>query len=155
MPLPLPPNRRQTPCAAGFTLIELMIVVVIVAILAAVALPIYQSQIMRSRRVDAKSAVLELAARQEKYFAMNNKFSMTASDLGYPTLPWDIVSSGGTSYYRLTVTTSNSNQAFTAVATPTGSQMQDSDCFAYAIDQTGNKSNQNRNRQPIISNACW
>jgi len=65
----------------AFTLIEVMIVVVIVAILAAIAVPSYQDSIRKTRRADAKEALMRIAALQERYFFTNNKYG-TASDLG-------------------------------------------------------------------------
>ncbi|SDF14907.1 MULTISPECIES: type IV pilin protein [Rhodanobacteraceae] len=65
----------------GFTLIELVIVVLIVAILAAVAIPSYRRYVVRSHRVDAKTALVDLAARQERFYYSNNKYSGSLSDL--------------------------------------------------------------------------
>ncbi len=141
--------------SGGFTLIELLIVVAIIAILGAVALPTYQRYVMRSRRIDARGALLELASRQESFFAMNNRFSQVASDLGYPNLPWNVVSSGGTSYYQLSISVDPTGQTYTGSATPLGGQAQDTECAVYLIDQTGNKTNQLGNRQPLNSNSCW
>ena len=155
MPLHLPPAQCPERRTDGFTLIELLVVIAIIGVLTAVVLPSYQNQVMRSRRVDAKGAVLELAARQERFFATNNRFGSTAADLGYSSMPWNIVSSGGNSYYQLTVTTNNNGLGYTATATPSGGQALDTDCFAYVIDQTGKKSNQNANLQPINNNSCW
>ena len=76
----------------GFTLIELMIAVAIVGILAAVALPSYQRSIMKGRRVDAKAATLDLAAREERYFSVNNTYTNSAVSLGFR---WHRVSAGG------------------------------------------------------------
>ena len=53
----------------GMTLIELMIVVVIVSILASIAVPSYIQQVRKSRRVQAKTALLDLAGREERYFS--------------------------------------------------------------------------------------
>ena len=138
---------------AGFTLIELLIVVAIVGILGAVALPSYQNQVMRSRRVDAKGALLELAAREERFFGLNNRFSSLATDLGYPQLPWNVVTSGGNSYYTLSVIATG--QTFAATSTPTGPQRQDTDCGIYTIDQTGAKTNKSQSGQSLNSNTCW
>ena len=65
----------------GFTLIEMMIVVVIVGILAAVALPSYRNHIIRATRVQAQTELLELAGLQEKIFLNSNSyaFSVTAA----------------------------------------------------------------------------
>ena len=65
----------------GFSLIELMVVVVVVGILAAVALPSYRSYISRAARVEAQAELLELASLQEKIFLNSNNyaFSVTAA----------------------------------------------------------------------------
>lgn len=65
----------------GFTLIEMMIVVAIVGILAAVAIPSYRSHIVKAARVEAQTELLELAALQEKIFLNSNSyaFSVTAA----------------------------------------------------------------------------
>ncbi len=67
----------------GMTLIELMIVVVIIGILAAVAFPAYQSYVNRAKRTEAKTLLLEVAARQERYYFDNNAYAANATDLGY------------------------------------------------------------------------
>ena len=68
-------NQRQK----GFTLIELMIVVAIVGILAAIALPNYTSYVVRSARVQAQTELLALAALQEKIFLNSNSYAFGAS----------------------------------------------------------------------------
>ena len=59
---------------AGFTLIELMIVVAVVAILASIAVPAYQEQIRKSRRAQAKADMVEYAQMAERYFTVNNTY---------------------------------------------------------------------------------
>ena len=69
----------------GFTLVELMIVVVIVAILAGIAVPSYMSSVRKTRRADAKTALLDLAGREERYLTTNPAgYSTVPADLGYP-----------------------------------------------------------------------
>ena len=67
----------------GFTLMELMIVVVIVGILAGVAFPAYKAYVDRAKRAEGKAFLMELAARQERYYFDNNKYADDATDLGY------------------------------------------------------------------------
>lgn len=75
-------NTGPIPCAKGFTLIELMITVVVVAILAAIALPSYQEYITRARRTEGMALLNEAAARQERYRAQNGTYADTVSQLG-------------------------------------------------------------------------
>lgn len=121
----------------GFTLIELMITVAIVAILAAIAYPSYQQYIQKSRRVDAKNALLDLASREERYYSINNKYTQTATDLGYSSLPWPVASSGSSSYYNLSFT-AGTTASWTATAAPTGAQATDK-CGSFTITSQGSR----------------
>ena len=140
----------------GFTLIELMIAVAIVGILAAVALPSYQRSIMKGRRVDAKAATLDLAAREERYFSVNNTYTNSAVSLGYAagTVFPLAVNASGQSFYTLNVTAASAG-AFTVVTSPTGTQVADTDCYAYKIDQLGVQSNVDANGNPVVATNCW
>jgi type IV pilus assembly protein PilE len=127
------------PSAKGFTLIELMVVVVIVAILAAIAIPGYTSQIRKSRRTDARNALLDAAAREERFYATNNYYSVTSSDLGYGAA-WSAYVVGG-NYYSLSagactiVNTHCTDYTFTATAI--NSQAKDTACTALTLTSVG------------------
>lgn len=138
----------------GFTLIELMIVVAVIGILAAIALPSYQNYIQKSRRTDAKTAVLDLASREERYLSVNNTYTVSATALGYSSGFPLAVNSSSQSYYNLNVTAATPT-SFTAVATPTGSQTADSSCYTYKIDQLGTQSNLDANSNQITGTRCW
>ena len=92
--------------ASGFSLIELMIALAIAAILAAIAIPMYQKQVQKSRRTDARTAVLDLAGREERYLSVQASYTNVPANLGYApvgsaaTFPITI----GSGYYQLTVT---------------------------------------------------
>jgi type IV pilus assembly protein PilE len=96
----------------GFTLVELMLVVTVIGILAAIVFPNYQEYVMRSNRTEGIALLNDAAARQERYFAQNNAYADTTAKLGYAsnqspnkmyTLSIEDVAAG-TSAYTLTVT---------------------------------------------------
>jgi type IV pilus assembly protein PilE len=144
--------------AAGFTLIELMITVVIAAILMSIAFPLYQHQIRESRRTDARSAVLDLASREERYYATNNAYTALASNLGYSG--WDIPIGGG--YYEIhppgNINAGTATQAatFTVTAVPIAGkgQDQDTDCQSFTVIQTGQETSTN-SASADSSATCW
>ena len=75
--------------SAGFTLIELMIVVAIIGIIAAIAYPSYQDQVRKSKRTDGHSKIMDAMARQERYYSENNTYTDDMTDLGYDADPVD------------------------------------------------------------------
>lgn len=92
--------------AKGFTLIELMIVLVVIAIIAAVAIPAYTSQIRKSRRSDAMTALGDLQLRQERYRAENPTYG-TVVQVGATASGTSYTSPGG--YYTISVATLSGN----------------------------------------------
>lgn len=111
----------------GFTLIEMMIVVAIIGILAAVAYPSYQEHVKSSRRAEAQSALMGLAAAMERHFTANNTYkgAGASGDTGAPSIYYDQVpNEGGAAYYNLTIQ-SASDTAFLVKATPVNAQVGD------------------------------
>lgn len=126
---------------SGFTLIELMVVVVIVTILLSIAIPSYMSQVRQSRRTEAKTALLDLAGREESYFSTNGStYTATAASLGYAA--WGAFGSG---YYSLAAPCTPAcapsaaipAPSFTLTATPLGTQVKDTQCASFSVDSTG------------------
>lgn len=138
----------QAHAGRGFTLIEMMVTVALVGILAAVALPSYDSFIQKARRTEAKAALVDLASRQEKFYSINNKYTATAADLGYGALP--VPTESG--LYTLSLTANASS--YTAKATPRGAQAKDVQCYGFAINDTGRKSNFSAAGNALTAD-CW
>src|SRR5438105_3906474 len=90
--------------AGGFTLIELLVTMVVAAILISIAVPSYQSQVRKSRRTEARNAVMDLAAREERYYSVNNTYTNLAVELGYGQDNAAITDRPiGSGYYTVTV----------------------------------------------------
>ncbi|MFK7864762.1 MAG: type IV pilin protein [Pseudohongiellaceae bacterium] len=70
----------------GFSLIELMVVVAIVGVLAAVAIPAYTDSVRKSNRAEAKGELVQVAAEQERFFSSNNSYSTDATPLNTPVV---------------------------------------------------------------------
>lgn len=111
----------------GFSLIELLITLVIIGILAAIAYPIYSTQVIKTHRAQAKVALLDFAAQLEQYHVINH----TYENITAPKFP-------NQSFYYLEVVTATAD-AFTIRATPIGSQSKDIQCGALTYNQLGEK----------------
>ncbi len=139
----------------GFTLVELMITVVVLAIIVGIAVPSYQQQVRKSRRADARNAILDLAGREERFLSISNSYSQTPADMGYAATFPLIVNNG---YYRLTVTVPDPNQAVTPsyiiTATSFGPQVGDADCGTFTVNQLGQQAATTSGGAPNTA-TCW
>lgn len=119
-------NYRPSHSQQGFTLIELMIVMAIVGILAAIAYPAYTDSVRKSRRADAKAALLEDAGFLERYYSTNFRYTATAGGSTGPTLQVLQVprETGATATYNLSLQ-AVSDSSYTLQAVPTGAQTGD------------------------------
>lgn len=127
--------------SAGFTLIELMITVAIVAILAVVAYPSYNDFVVRSNRAEAPRELVRLANLQEQLFVDSRAYTTNISELGVgSTATYETPSSN----YKITSTVVDNT--FTLTADAQGEQAtNDPGCTAITITDTGQKT-------PI---NCW
>jgi type IV pilus assembly protein PilE len=125
----------------GVTLLELLTVVVVLGILAAIAIPSYRGYLIRAQRSDATAALLRVAAAQEKFYLQNNRYATDDElDDGPPAGLGITGSEHG--YYQIALDDAVDNTlAFTATATPVdgGAQAADDECTSFSIDQTGKR----------------
>lgn len=131
---------------SGFTLIELMITVAIIGILAAVAYPSYTAHVQKSRRTDAKVALLEIAQRQESYFLRHRSYGSLAQ-IGYGNASPE-------GYYTLSVTADASSFTAEATAASGKAQHHDTQCRKFTLDQRGAKASENASNADTTA-TCW
>jgi len=143
----------------GFTLIELMIAVAIIGILASIAIPSYQDSVKKSRRADAKSALLSLANAMERHFTETSSYcdvgggsgaattdcGTATLDTGTPTNIGYAIPTETASFYTITIsqvsninTTTKQGSGYTLRAVPAGAQSGDK-CGTLTLKQTGEK----------------
>lgn len=114
----------------GFTLVEVMVTVAVIAIIASIAYPSYQEQIRKTRRSDAKAALMDAAAKAERHYTQFGNYG--------GTIPIPATSSEGFYTINLVPATSANPQTYTITATRVGQQASDK-CGNFTIDQTQTK----------------
>ena len=125
--------RRHRIKLAGITLIELMIVVVIVAVLAAIAVPNFREFSARATRNEAKAALLQVATNQERVYLESNSYTTDMTRLGFTKAGCNNTESGA---YEVCVTAADAD-SFNAVATYRKADAEASKCLTFQIDGRG------------------
>ena len=141
--------------ASGFTLIELMITCVVLAIIVGIAVPAYTQQMHKARRADARNAILDLAGREERFLSVSNSYSQTASDMGYTAFPMTV----NNGYYQLTVVVPDpgylgTGPSYLITATTVGAQVTDTDCTTFTVNQIGKQAAQKSGGADNTA-TCW
>lgn len=137
----------------GFTLVEIMIVVVIIGILAAIAIPSYNEFVGKSRRTMAKSALQDLSQFMERYYTQNGRYTQDAGGTVLVVLTANINAEAG-QFYDFSFVAANTNaQAFQLQAVPKNSQSGDK-CGTFLLSNTGVKS-LSGNSGGMTQATCW
>lgn len=138
----------------GFTLIELMITVAIVAIVSGIAYPSYQAYVKRANRADARAQILDTAQKQERYYSSNNTYlAISAPTTAAPT-GWQnwAGGSGMTSRkYNLSVTLGGGGTSYTITAAPANGYT-DTECGTYTLTSANVRNNTGNSK---TSAECW
>lgn len=149
---------KTTHPAAGFTIIEVLVVVAILAILTAIAVPQYAKYVTNARRADGKSALVAAAQAMERYFT--NNYSYVGATIGNSSADHIPTTSDG-GYYILSFpqdvnATNPSATAFSiqAVADPNGKQANDAFCKTLTINHLGEKGAESTENADTTS-QCW
>lgn len=138
-----PPMQKPIPSRYGFTLIELMIVVLILGIIVAIAFPSYTQQIQKSRRADATSAVLEAAQQLERCFTRNNTYNNCT----------DVRTTSDRGFYSITPQVSGDGYGFVVEAEARGSQLNDTQCRYFTFTHRGIRGA--RTSSNATNPNCW
>jgi type IV pilus assembly protein PilE len=128
----------------GFSLMELMIVVAIIGIVAAIGLPAYSDYTRNAKRADAHEGLSQMAQLQERFFTDNNAYATTTTALGYGANP-EPSKSG---YWALSVTTGGA--AFALQAAPLAPHT-DAECLTITLNLTGVRASTGSG----TGNNCW
>jgi type IV pilus assembly protein PilE len=135
----------------GFTLVELIVAMVILATLAAIAIPSYSSYVLKSHRTEAKSALLDAASLEERFFSTNNTYTGDPQQLGYGVATMNFPVGNGAYYIIQSINTSlpiapnppaspggtPATYVITAVPNPASMQISDTQCWTWTISSTG------------------
>lgn len=128
----------------GFTLIEVLITIVIVAILSTIAMPSYRDYVRRSQATEATAELAVARARMEQYFQDNRNYGPTAGTACGPSAPTS-------KYFTFACATSNSGANFvlTATGSPGGSS------HVYTISDSGARATTTFKGAAQSGKACW
>lgn len=143
---------------AGFSLIELMVTIAIFAIIVAIAYPNYENYIRKGHRTSAKTALLTIASREERYYSTNNVYAPSLTTLGFPTTTIGgnavyQVPADGTPYYNVILFGHNTTYSITATPIAGTTQAQD-DCNTFTLNYLGQQGVAN-NTGSTTAAACW
>jgi type IV pilus assembly protein PilE len=137
---------------SGYSLIELLITLTIIAIITNIAIPQWRSTVRESRRQDATVLLQKLAIRQEQFRSYKNRYA-NSSELDQP-LPDGLGLQNPSTDYRLSIASHNGGYTATASINSNGRQQDDLECVKFQLDSTGERTAESS--EGVMNNReCW
>ncbi|MCB1582820.1 MAG: type IV pilin protein [Marinicella sp.] len=126
----------------GFSLIEAMVVIVIIALVVSYALPNYRNYVLRSKRTEAVNALMQVAHMQERHYANTNRYG-NATEIKLNTIFPAPAASNDKNYL---IELASTNTTYTVTASARKGQTEDTDCLTFTINHLGVKT---------PTSGCW
>jgi type IV pilus assembly protein PilE len=151
----------------GFTLVELIVAMVILATLAAIAIPSYSAYVLKSHRTEVKSALLDAASLEERYFSTSNSYTGNPEQLGYGVTTMNFPVGNGQYYWIQGITVypavpptpqspggTPATYLITAVPNPSSMQVNDTACWQWTVNSAGQQTAATQGGTDNTA-ACW